>query len=32
MCGDGKVTKPEVCDDGNNIGFDGCSGIVCTEN
>lgn len=26
ICGDGITRYPEVCDDGNNIGNDGCSG------
>lgn len=24
-CGNGVVELPEVCDDGNNLDFDGCS-------
>lgn len=28
-CGDGKVTTGEACDDGNNVGNDGCS-ATCT--
>ncbi|WP_231511566.1 hypothetical protein [Chondromyces apiculatus] len=30
MCGDGAVTIPETCDDGNVMGSDGCSD-TCTR-
>lgn len=30
-CGDGKVTAGEECDDGNNVGHDGCSATCKTE-
>jgi len=30
-CGDGKVTPGEECDDGNNVGNDGCSAVCKKE-
>jgi cysteine-rich repeat protein len=31
VCGNGIITPPETCDDGNAIGGDGCSGICHIE-
>lgn len=31
VCGDGKVDAPEVCDDGNAMPGDGCSGVCAIE-
>jgi hypothetical protein len=28
-CGDGSIVSPEICDDGNDLGGDGCS-LLCT--
>ena len=31
FCGDGRVTPPEQCDDGNNLSGDGCSSTCTLE-
>lgn len=31
VCGNGQLTPPEACDDGNGVGGDGCSGACTVE-